>query len=219
MTGNQRFVASICLVIGLISAAPKQQNWWKDSAPMHQGTSAWHPYRQYSPDIEQGLSILATVEPEEVSYIRSRGYPITFIPGFPGTMADTTPSGVIEIPYRFQGQPAQLAVVLSHEIVHELQHDPFTKPPMYPLWRRALWHQEEEVAHNKDLWVALRLRDRYPSVWNVLGRQWLLEPIIYWFVGPFLLLDLTCLALLAYSFGKGVFSRGLPRQRGNKLAF
>lgn len=211
MSDNEKFVASIFLVTGLIAAAPKQQNWWKDTAPMHQGTSTWQPYRQYSSDIEQGLSILATVEPEEVSYIRSRGYPIQFIQGFPGTMADTTPSGVIEIPYRFQGQPAQLAVVLSHEIVHEQRHDPFTDPPTYPVWRRVLWHQEEEVAHNKDLWVALRLRDQYPSVWNVLGREWLLEPLLYWFVGPFLLLDLTFLALLAFSVRKSVYNWFAPR--------
>ncbi len=146
MTTTQKLFASIILVAGLISAAPKQQNWWKDSAPVHQGTSAWHPFRQYSPDIERGLSILETVEPDEVSYIRSRGYPITFIPGIPGTMADTTPFGVIEIPYRFQNQPPQLAVVLSHEIVHEQRHDPITNPPVYPLWRRLLWHQEEEIA-------------------------------------------------------------------------
>ena len=71
------------------------------------------PNRRYTPDIEQGLAILATAEPEEVHYFRSRGYPVTFVPGVPGTMAQTTPSGVIRIPSRFEGQPAQLAVLLS----------------------------------------------------------------------------------------------------------
>lgn len=210
MTDTQKFYAAIVLVFGLLSAAPKQQNWWKDGAPMHRDTSAWHPYRQYSPDIEEGLSILSTVEPEEVSYFRSRGYPVIFVPGVPGTMAATTPLGVIEIPYRFQGQPAQLAVVLSHEIVHEQRHDPFTSPTEYPLWRRLLWHQEEEVAHNKDLWVALKLRPKYHSVWHVLGGQWVWEPLIYWFLGPFLLLDVSCLLLLAYSIRKSVFKLFAP---------
>ena len=218
MSGNHKLVALIVLVLGLILAAPKQQNWWKDSAPVHQGTSAWHPFRQYSSDIERGLSILETVEPDEVSYIRSRGYPIAFIPGIPGTAADTTPLGVIEIPYRFQNQPPQLAVVLSHEIVHEQRHDPITNLPVYPLWRRLLWHQEEEVAHNKDLWVAFRLRHRYPSVWNVLGRGWFLEPLIYWFTGPFLLLDLSCLALLAFSVRKDVYKLFAPQPSKHRTA-
>ena len=205
MTDTQKYFAAVFLVSRLISAAPKQQNWWVDSAPMHRGTSAWQPYRQYSSDVEQGLAILATEEPAEVNYFRSRGYPIVFVPGVPGKMAQTTPLGVIQIPYRFEGQPAQLPVLLSHEIVHEQRHDPITNPPKYPVWRRLLWHQEEEVAHNKDLWVAFRLRNRYPSVWNILGGGWYLEPFISWIVGPFLLLDLSCLLLLAFSIRKGVF--------------
>ena len=211
MTDTQKYFAAITLVSLLICAAPKQQHWWEDGQAVHKGTAAWHPYRQYSPDVEQGLGILASTDPTGVSYFRSRGYPIIFVPGVQDRMADTTADGVIEIPYRFQNQPAQLAVVLSHEIVHEQRHDPFTRAREYPLWRRLLWHQEEEVAHNKDFWVALNLWPTYPSVWNVMGREWIWEPFLYWLIGPLCLLDVACLLLLAYSVRRGVLKLFTPR--------
>ena len=181
---NRKLLGFIAAVTLLVTGCAKKYYWWEDSQAPHQGMAAWHPHRQYTPDVAAALSLLADTDPAEVSYLQSRGYPITFVPGTPGRMGDTTALGVIEIPRRFEGKPAQLAVVLSHEIVHEQRHDPFVTPTEYPLWRRLLWHQEEEVAHDKDLWVAMKLSIRNPSVWNVFGAQWLLEPPLYVMVGP-----------------------------------
>ena len=197
MSDNLKLLSLIVLVCLLAPVSIKQHNAWEDGEVVHQGTAAWHPHRQYSPDVEAGLSILASVDTAEVTYFRSRGYPVSFITGISGKTGDTTRFGVIEIPRRFEGQPAQLAVVLSHEIVHEQRHDPFVTPTEYPLWRRLLWHEEEEVAHNKDLWVALKLWPRYHSVWNVLGAEWIFEPFFYLLVGPLCVLDVICLLLLA----------------------
>ncbi len=197
MSDNLKLLSFIVLICLLAPVSIKQHNAWEDSEVVHQGTAAWHPHRLYSPDVEAGLSVLASVDPAEVSYFRSRGYPVSFIPGVPGKTGDTTRLGVIEIPRRFEGQPAQLAVVLSHEIVHEQRHDPFVTPTEYPLWRLLLWHEEEEIAHNKDLWVALKLWPRYHSVWNVLGGEWIFEPFFYLLVGPLCVLDVICLLLLA----------------------
>jgi hypothetical protein len=202
MSGNLKLLA---FIVGILSFAPlciKNHYKWEDSQGPHGGTEAWHPHRQYSADVEEGLSILASTEPEEATYFHTRGYPIVFLPDLQGRMADTTTLGVIEIPRRFQGQPAQIAVVLSHEIVHEQRHDPFVTVPEYPLWRRLLWHQEEEVAHNKDLWVALKLWPKFHSVWNVLGLQWLIEPFFYLMVGPVCILAAAGLLMLIYSVWK-----------------
>jgi hypothetical protein len=198
MTTTHRFFATIVLIFLLIFGAPKQQNWWVDGQAMHRITADWQPDRHYSPDLEEALSILGRMEPDEVLYIRSRGYPVSFVPGSPDRKADTTASGVIEIPYKFQGHPAELAVLLSHEIVHEMHHDPFLKPSEYSVWRRLIWHQEEEVAHNTDLYVAMRLWPSNHSVWNVLGKEWLLEPFLYLLKGPLCLVDIICFVFMSY---------------------
>ena len=206
MSGNLKLLAFIVCVLSFAPLCIKNYYKWEDSQAPHIGTAAWHPYRLYSPDVEAGLSILASADPAEVSYLRSRGFPVTFVPRLPGRLADTTAQGVIEIPQRFEGQPAQVAVVLSHEIVHEQRHDPFVTPPEYPRWRRLLWHQEEEVAHNKGLWVALKLWPRYHSVWNVLGWQWLAEPFLYPMVTPVCLFAVVGLLMLAYSQRKSLLN-------------
>ena len=132
-SGNVKLLAFIVCVLVLAPSCIKHHNWWEDSQEPHQGTAAWHPYRQYTADIEAALSILTSTDPAEVSYFRSRGFPVVFVPGMSGRKADTTGSGVIEIPQHFAAQPAQLAVLLSHEIVHEQRHDPFATPTEYPL--------------------------------------------------------------------------------------
>jgi hypothetical protein len=176
-----------CVIALLLSFAPvaiKKHNWWEDGRGPNLRTSAWKPYRRYSPDVEEALTILQGTDAPEVLYLRSRGNPIVFVPGVKGRAGDTTPLGVIELPERFRDEPAVIAVILSHEIVHAERHDPIVVPSEYPLWRRLLWHNEEEAAHCKGLWTALKLSFKYPSVWLVLGAQWLLEPPLYVIVGP-----------------------------------
>jgi hypothetical protein len=176
-----------CVITLLLSLAPvavKKHNWWEDGRGPNLKTSAWQPYRRYSPDVEEALTILQGTDAAEVLYLRSRGNPIIFIPGVKRRAGDTTPLGVIELPERFRDEPAAIAVILSHEIFHAERHDPIAVPREYPLWRRLLWHSEEEAAHCKGLWTAMKLSFKYPSVWQVLGAQWLLEPPLYVTVGP-----------------------------------
>ena len=215
-SGNTKLLAFIVFVLCLAPACIKHYNWWEDSQAPHQGTAAWHPYRQYSADLEEALSLLSSTDPAEVTYFRSRGFPVTFTPGMSGRKADTTGLGVIEIPQHFAGQPAQLAVLLSHEIVHEQRHDPFATPTEYPLWRRLLWHEEEEVAHNKDFSVAFKLWFEHHDVWNVLGWEWLIEPFFYFAVGPVFLIAVAGLLTLAYDVlmnFRGLFSRQFTQQQ------
>ena len=218
LSDNMKLLTAIFLIALLIPSCIKKHYAWEDSEAPHRGTAAWQPYRQYSPDIEQGLSILASTEPAEVSYFRSRGFPVAFIPGVQPRLADTTRLGVIEIPQLFEGHPAQLAVLLSHEIVHEQRHDPFATPPKLSRWRRLLWHQEEEIAHNKDLWVALKLWPRYHSVWDVLGWQWLFEPFFYLMVTPVCLFALTGLLLLASGVMRSFLRWLTPRLAQRQVA-
>jgi hypothetical protein len=188
-------------VIGLIlSFAPvaiKKHNWWEDGRGPNLRTSAWEPSRRYSPDVEEALTILQGTDAPEVLYLRSRGNPIVFVPGVAGRAGDTTPLGVIELPQRFRDKPAAIAVILSHEILHAERHDPIVVPHEYPLWRRLFWRTEEEAAHCKGFWTALKLSSKYPSVWQVLGAQWILEPPLYFIVGPQSILAGVALLFLA----------------------
>jgi hypothetical protein len=114
---------------------------------------------------------LGEADGSEVRYLRSRGNPIEFVAGVEGVMGDITPLGVIEVPNRFIGKPAEIAVVLSHEILHAERHDPFGTPAEYSPWRRLFWHNEEEVAHNKSLWTAMMLWRKHHSVWGFSMRS------------------------------------------------
>ena len=58
-------------------------------------TESMAPISSVQLRIEQGLSILPSTDPAEVSYFRSRGYSITFVPGVRDRMADTTALGVV----------------------------------------------------------------------------------------------------------------------------
>lgn len=190
--------AFVFLIALLFPPFVKKRNSWEDKEGPHTGEAAWHPYCQYTPDVERGLSILGTVDPSQVSYLRSRGFPVVFVQGRYGRMADTTPQGVIEIPARFKNEPAQVAVLLAHEIVHEQRHDPYAPRITYPLWRRLLWHEEEEVAHIKSFWIALALWPRYHSVWAILGMWWILEPYLFFVVTPAAILAIVGLAFIIY---------------------
>jgi hypothetical protein len=199
------WLKAFCVIALILSFAPvaiKKHNWWEDGRGPNLRTSAWIPRRRYSPDVEEALTILQGVDAAEVLYIRSRGNPIIFVPGVQGRAGDTTPLGVIELPERFRGKPTAIAVILSHEIFHAERHDPIVVPREYPLWRRLLWHNEEEAAHCKGLWTAVKLSFEYPSVWQVLGAQWLLEPPLYFIVGPQSIL--AGVALLAIWFRRPI---------------
>jgi hypothetical protein len=174
---------SIALLLIFVSVAKKKENWWEDGKGPYLRTSDWIPHRRYSADVEQALTILQSVDRAEVLYLRSRGNPIIFVPGSRWRLGDTTERGEIELPERFHGNPTAIAVILSHEIFHLQRHDPIVVPREYPLWRRILWHDEEEAAHWKGFWTAVRLSCQYP-VWQALGVQWLLEPPLYFIVGP-----------------------------------
>jgi hypothetical protein len=199
------WLKAFCVMALFLSFAPvaiKKHNWWEDGRGPYLRTSAWIPHRRYSPDVEEALTILQGVDAAEVLYLRSRGNPIIFVPGVQGRAGDTTPLGVIELPERFRGKPTAIAVILSHEIFHAERHDPIVVPREYPLWRRLLWHDEEEAAHCKGLWIAVKLSFEYPSVWQVLGAQWLLEPPLYFIVGPQSIL--AGVALLAIWFRRPI---------------
>lgn len=198
MSANAKLYTAIVAICLLAPACIKRYNWRVDGEALRQQTAAWKPNQRYRPDVEQGLSILASTEPAEVNYLRQRGFPVVFVPGVPGRLGDTTAQGVIELPERFAKRPAQIAVVLSHELIHEQRHDPFTRPAEYSVLRRVFWHGEEEEAHNKDLWVAIKLWRKHHDVWGVLGCQWLFEPAFYLLVGPIAAFALTYLAKLAY---------------------
>jgi hypothetical protein len=76
-----------------------------------------------------------------------------------------TPLGVIEVAKRFSGKPAEIAVVLSHEIIHAERHDPFAMPSEYSL-EAGIPSREDEVAHTKSLWTATVL---WPQMSYSLG--------------------------------------------------
>jgi hypothetical protein len=200
----------IVLFLSFLTSNIKEHNWWEDGHGPYPRTSAWIPHRRYSPDVEQALTILQCVERDQVLYLRSRGNPINFVPGSRGRRGATTERGEIELPERFRGNPTAIAVILSHEIFHLQRHDPIVVPREYPLWRRILWHDEEEAAHWKGFWTAVRLSCRYPSVWQVLGVQWLLEPPFFFIVGP-----QSILAGLALLF---LYAREIRRGRRQKTA-
>jgi hypothetical protein len=188
----------IVLFLSFLTGSIKEHNWWEDGKGPYLRTSDWVPYRRYSADVEQALTILQCVERDEVLYLRSRGNPIIFVPGSRWREGDTTERGVIELPERVRGKPTAIAVILSHEIFHLQRHDPIVVPREYPLWRRILWHDEEEAAHWKGFWTAVKLSCKYPSVWQVLGAQWLLEPPFNFIVGPQSILAGVALLFLAY---------------------
>jgi hypothetical protein len=200
----------LVLCLSFLSGNIKEHNWWEDRQGPHLRTSAWIPYRRYSPDVEEALTILQCVDRVEVLYLRSRGNPIRFVPGIRGRAGATTQLGEIELPERFRGKPTAIAVILSHEIFHLQRHDPVVVPREFPLWRRILWHNEEEAAHWTGFWTAVKLSCRYPSVWQVLGAQWLLEPPFYFIVGPQSILAGVALLFLA--------ARAIRRDRLRKTA-
>jgi hypothetical protein len=175
-----RIFAFLSAVLCVFPLFVKQEAWWEDGRGPNHRTAEWLPYRRYSNDIEEGLAILGKTNNADVQYLRSRGNPIHFIPGTSGRMGDTTPEGVIELPIRLRDRPVEIAVVLSHEIFHAERHDPIEPPPEHSLLRRLLWHSEEEDAHTKGLWMAIKLwRRGYHAVWHLLGFQWLLELFLY----------------------------------------
>lgn len=126
-------------------------------------------------------------------------------------MGDTTPYGVIEITRQFSRETAEIAVVLSHEIVHARMHDPFAMPAKYSTGRRLFFHGEEEIAHIKSLWTAVVLWPNHHSVWSVLKAQWLLEPWFYIAVVPQCIVSLVLLVAMGFALFKG------SKERFNKI--
>jgi hypothetical protein len=198
------------LCLSFLTGNIKEHNWWEDGKGPYPRTSDWISHRRYSPDVEEALTILQCVDRAEVLYLRSRGNPIRFVPGSRWREGATTQLGGIELPERFRGNPPAIAVILSHEIFHLQRHDPIVVPREYPLWRRILWHDEEEAAHWKGFWTAVKLSCEYPSVWQVLGVQWLLEPPLYFIAGPQSILAGVALLFLA--------AREIRRGRRQKTA-
>lgn len=166
-----KMVTFIVLVLSFLPLAIKGHNWWEDGRGPNRLTAAWKSGRLYTTDIESALAILETTDMAEVNYLRSRGNPIQFVPGSEGRMGDTMPDGMIELPNRLQGYPAEIAVVLSHEILHAERHDPFVLAPKPPLLHRLLWRGEEADAHTKSLLTAIDLWRKDHSVWRVSERN------------------------------------------------
>lgn len=103
----------------------KQDLWGEDGMVMDTRTAAWSAGRQYGSEVENGLAILNQFEPHQVSYLRSRGNPIEFIPCTKGRRGYTSiPEGVVHVCEQYRYHSAEVAVVLSHEIVHLERHDP-----------------------------------------------------------------------------------------------
>ena len=107
----------------------KHNDWREDGLGLDRRSAAWSSGRQYSSELEEGLGILNQIEPRQVAYLRSRGNPILFIPCANGRRGYTSnPEGVVHICQQYRSDPAEIAAVLSHEIVHLERRDPNTGP-------------------------------------------------------------------------------------------
>lgn len=170
-----------CQVPGVLLL--KHHDWREDGLGFDLRSPTCSPRRQYSSEIESGLAILNRVEPSETAYLRSRGNPIEFLPCAYGRRGYTSfPQGVVHVCTQFRSEPAELAVIVSHEIVHLERHDPDTHPAKHSRLHRWLGYTEEQDAHWQGFKTALNLLPNHPSVWHVLGWQWFLE--MYWRLWP-----------------------------------
>ena len=196
------------LIVGVSCQVPgvlilKHHDWHEDDLGFDLRSPAWLARRQYSSEVEGGLAILSQVEPSQVAYLRSRGNPIEFLPCAGGRRGYTSvPQGIVHVCNQFRSEPAELAVVLSHEIVHLERHDPDSRPAKHSRLHRWLGFTEEQDAHWQGLKTALKLLPHHPSVWHVLGWQWFLE--IYWRLWPIwlALLELPLVIALGVHFDK-----------------
>ena len=94
----------------------KQDHWGEDGMVIDTRTAAWSAGRQDGSEVENGLAILNKFEPHQVSYLRSRGNPIEFIPCTKGRRGYTSiPEGVVHVCEQYRHHSAEVAVVLSHE--------------------------------------------------------------------------------------------------------
>ncbi len=184
------YAAPVYLFLNLFVLCQTQFTWQVDDKGYMTPYGDYEPSRRYTPDVEQALLLLEKTDPAKATYLRSSGIPIKFT-AFLGEdvkgQTDMT-HGEILLLSEFQGKPAQLAVLLSHEAFHAARHDRFGKPPAHSIAYRWLWRTEEQQAHVEDLRTAVRLLPGHPDVWRVFGIGWLFEPFLnLWAPGWFCL--------------------------------
>ncbi len=182
------FLAIVAQICG--SYVLKSANWDEDGRVMDTRSRAWLTGRQYSEEVEGGLTLLNEYEPRQVAYLRSRGNPIEFIPCSKGRRGYTSnPEGVVHVCQQYRIDPAAVAVVLSHECVHLERHDPDTRPKEHSFPHRLFGYTEEQAAHWRSLRTAWRMWPKYHSVWNVMGWEWLLDAMVWVWPTPIVLLE------------------------------
>jgi hypothetical protein len=134
-----------------------------------QDRSQWIPNRKYESRIEEGLTKLNAIRPDQLVYIRKTGFPIEIlndkdflaknqhVKGFRNNIhvvyGVTVNGSVVYIPSWFlyhpksrAFQPNVLAYVLSHETVHVQHWDRNNEFSRHSKWRHFFfWSQEDEA--------------------------------------------------------------------------
>ena len=156
-------LAGVCLVLTYLEA---KKFWYGDWRGHVENKSSWIPLRSYSPQIEGGLALLARVNPAQNEYIRHNGVPIRSAEdevfaraGFPTWVHAYTEdqSGTIFIRQRMTADPAIVAAILSHEVVHVEHGDPLHPFAYHSRWRHMLLRGEEAEAHLSGDWTLFQL--------------------------------------------------------------
>jgi hypothetical protein len=143
------WIAIVVVVIQLLGVLIlKHDHWGEDGLGMDVRSSTWSAGREYGRQVEVGLSILNQIESRQVAYLRSRGNPIEFISCDNGLRGYTSHAdGVVHVCQQFLSDSAQIAAVLSHEIVHLERHDPDIRPTEHSFLHRFFGYTEEQEAH------------------------------------------------------------------------
>ena len=176
-----------------VSVRFQLSSWPEDDGPPLRMTAEWIPGRQYPPEIEQALQLLARSDPSKVTYLRSYGVPIhaltpreMAVSGCPaGSLGCTRKANSsVNVNALALGQSPALAAILSHEIAHVQTHDPIHPLPKRSLLQRIFGRNEEATAHVAGLRTANRLH--VPEWRGILG-GWPIEYLVwYWPFGTFL---------------------------------
>ena len=190
----------------------QRRSWSRDFAgPMH-ATPEWQPNRSYEPATEAALTLMGSVEPERLRYLRTRGIPIKFLTDAEMQAAGCSPGdwactelgrAQIDVLASERFKAPELAAALSHELFHCEHHDPFTQHKVRPLISRVFLGDEEAEAHRASLKAARGLGvPMFGGDMEALGLDYVLW---FWPLGTMafcvFVLHVSCMYIVRRSLG------------------